>query len=128
MDDVFELTNNWFSGLTAGESTIWIILIVLEIIATWRIFEKAGEGGWKSIIPIYNLYTYCKILGFNFWFTLLMLIIPVVDVFYAIYFTIESNSRMSHAFGHGAGYTLGLIFLNPIFTMILGFNDDEFNR
>ena len=55
MDDVFELTNNWFSGLTAGESTIGIILIVLEIIATWRIFEKAGEDGWKSIIPIYNL-------------------------------------------------------------------------
>ena len=37
------------------------------------------------------------------------------------------NKRTSHAFGHGAGFTLGLIFLPNIFTMILGFNEDEFH-
>ena len=26
---------------------------LLQIIANWRIFTKAGEAGWKSIIPIY---------------------------------------------------------------------------
>ena len=29
----------------------------------WLIFEKAGEAGWKSIIPIYNLYIMLEIIG-----------------------------------------------------------------
>lgn len=29
---------------------------ILQIIANWRIFIKAGEDGWKSIIPIYGDY------------------------------------------------------------------------
>ena len=29
---------------------------LLQIIANWRIFIKAGEDGWKSIIPIYGDY------------------------------------------------------------------------
>ena len=29
---------------------------LLQIIANWRIFTKAGESGWKSIIPIYGDY------------------------------------------------------------------------
>ena len=29
---------------------------ILQIIANWNIFTKAGEAGWKSIIPIYGDY------------------------------------------------------------------------
>ena len=37
---------------------------LLQIIANWRIFTKAGEDGWKSIIPIYGLQWFrnCNIL------------------------------------------------------------------
>lgn len=34
---------------------------LLQIIANWRIFTKAGEAGWKSIIPIYGDYISYKI-------------------------------------------------------------------
>jgi hypothetical protein len=34
----------------------------------WKIFEKAGEAGWKSIIPIYNVYIMYKIVGMKNWF------------------------------------------------------------
>ena len=37
------------------------IYYVLTIIARWKIFTKAGEAGWKSIIPIYNNYVLFKI-------------------------------------------------------------------
>lgn len=30
---------------------------IIAIIARWRVFTKAGEAGWKSIIPIYSDYT-----------------------------------------------------------------------
>jgi len=35
----------------------WILLIV----ARWKIFTKAGEAGWKSIIPIYSDYVQWRI-------------------------------------------------------------------
>lgn len=42
-------------GLIVG-----IVLVVLLIVANWRIFTKAGEKGWKCIIPFYNDYTLYK--------------------------------------------------------------------
>lgn len=40
---------------------ISIALLVLNIVALWMIFTKAGESGWKSLIPIYNCYVLFKI-------------------------------------------------------------------
>ncbi|MGF6906473.1 DUF5684 domain-containing protein [Fusobacterium sp. PH5-44] len=34
----------------------YLVFLVTYIIAIWKIFTKAGEKGWKSIIPIYNGY------------------------------------------------------------------------
>lgn len=35
---------------------IGIVWFVFQAIADWKIFTKAGEPGWKSLIPIYNVY------------------------------------------------------------------------
>ncbi len=40
--------------------------MVLSIVGMWKIFTKAGEEGWKAIIPYYNLYILCKISGAKF--------------------------------------------------------------
>ena len=47
---------------------------LLQIIANWRIFTKAGEDGWKSIIPIYGDYISYKIAWqpAYFWLTLIL--------------------------------------------------------
>ena len=43
--------------LQARFSTIIAVLIaLLLIVAMWKVFTKAGQPGWASIIPIYNLY------------------------------------------------------------------------
>jgi len=36
--------------------TIVLVLAVIMIVGLWKIFNKAGEKGWKSLIPIYNSY------------------------------------------------------------------------
>ena len=36
---------------------ILLVVAVLQIVAMWKIFTKAGEAGWKSIIPVYNIIT-----------------------------------------------------------------------
>lgn len=38
-----------------------LVLSILSIVAMWFIFEKAGEAGWKSLIPLYNVYIMFKI-------------------------------------------------------------------
>lgn len=43
------------------------VVAVFTIIAGWKIFAKAGEKGWKILIPIYNSYIALKIVGMNFW-------------------------------------------------------------
>ena len=37
-----------------------LALLVLDIVATWYIFVKAKDEGWKALIPFYSKYTYCK--------------------------------------------------------------------
>lgn len=36
--------------------TFVLVLVAVMIVGLWRIFTKAGEKGWKSLIPIYNGY------------------------------------------------------------------------
>lgn len=36
----------------------WILTIgisVLCVVINWKFYEKCGQEGWKSIIPIYNI-------------------------------------------------------------------------
>ena len=42
---------------------LFIILFIIFVIPLWQIFNKAGESGWKSLIPLYNLYIVYKIGG-----------------------------------------------------------------
>lgn len=40
---------------------ISLALAILGIIAHWKLYEKAGEPGWSSIIPVYNFMQMIKI-------------------------------------------------------------------
>ena len=55
---------NPFEG-TNGVSTIYIVISVavsiILLVGMWKMFSKAGEPGWASIIPLYNLYVLFKI-------------------------------------------------------------------
>ena len=86
---------------------IWLIIGILLIIANWMIFTKAGEPGWKSIIPLYNTYIQYKIAWGNGWLFLLN-IIPIVNIVISIVFEV----KLAKAFGKGkalgkAGQTKG---------------------
>lgn len=50
-----------WTGVNTFEIVFSLALSILLIVALWKVFEKAGEKGWKSLIPLYNLYIYCKI-------------------------------------------------------------------
>ena len=45
-----------------------IVLVAFLLVAGWKIFKKAGEPGWKILIPIHNIYVMYKILDMADWF------------------------------------------------------------
>lgn len=98
-----------------------VFLSILIILSLWKIFEKAGQGGWKCLIPFYNVYTKYKIIWGNGWIALL-LIIPVVSTI--LYFI--TAGKMARVFGKGFGFTLGLIFFPYIFQFVLGFGRAQY--
>ena len=55
-------------GVIAFIVGIAILFAVLQIIAAWKVFEKAGEKGWKSLIPFYNIYILFRVLGIKEWY------------------------------------------------------------
>ncbi len=119
-----------------------LVWYVLQVIAYWKIFEKFGEPGWKSIIPFYSEYIQYKFTwNANFYWVYLFgsalgiglqNLDGVAGVFGSVIvlamavLNIYSLHKLSKAFGHGAGFTVGLFFLNPIFKLILGFGKDEY--
>ena len=98
-----------------------LLIALLLIVAMWKVFTKAGQPGWASIIPIYNLYIWCKIVGRQWWWILLMLI-PFVNFIVCIILCID----LAKSFGKGVGFGIGLALLGIIFFPILGFGSAQY--
>lgn len=53
-----------FAGGFMGATLVALLIFgVLVVIGGWKVFEKAGEKGWKILIPIYGEYILFKIVG-----------------------------------------------------------------
>ncbi|MBR3256827.1 hypothetical protein IKG02_00860 [Candidatus Saccharibacteria bacterium] len=135
-------------GGIAGFALGYILLFyILLVIANWKIFTKAGEAGWKSLIPIYNVYILCKIIKINFW--IYMLLIPVVlgiitsiagtkeplvtiasllTGCYSLFLDIWTAIRLGKSFHKGTGFIVGLVLLPGIFHLILGFGSSKYDK
>ena len=101
---------------------IGLVILILQIIGMWKVFTKAGEKGWKSIIPIYNAVILFKISGLSPWiiFGYLAGFIPFIGWIVCLGITIYQCNSLAKAFGKDVGYTIGLLFLPTIFYLILG--------
>lgn len=141
---------------------------VLPVIGMWLVFEKAGEKGWKAVIPFYNVYIMLKLAdkkkywGMYLAGTIIYLVAAGIVIFYLMWFmvalimafgavdlgweqmgqlgpfalvsalvclagyvlmwipTIHGYAGICKKMGQGIGMVIGLIFLGPIFWMILG--------
>lgn len=109
------------AGIYTVCMVISLILLVLTIIAKWKIYTKAGRPGWASLIPFYTQYCMFDIAWGSGWLFLLMFVPCVNFVFY-----IMLCFKLAKAFGKGTGFGFGLLFLNTIFVLILGFGSDKY--
>lgn len=82
---------------------IGLIISITTFIAWWKIFEKAGEKGWKAIIPIYNLYILFKICGVKSWFWCVLCILVVASIITSVNTPLELSDP---AFQNNPDYSL----------------------
>lgn len=101
---------------------VYLVLIVAVIAAYWSLFEKAGEAGWKAIIPIYNMYVLCQIAGRNgLWF--LGMLIPFVNIIIWLIISIDLAKHFGKSTAFGV---VGLWLFSIIGLLILGYGDAKY--
>ena len=118
---------------------VLVLLFVLQAIADWKIFTKAGVAGWESLIPFYNVIVEygiswnttmgivsvaCGVCtaflhlrsGTPNWQVLLFFIVSIV----AFVLHIIQSLKLAKCFGKGTGFGLFLILCGPIARLVLG--------
>lgn len=124
------LAQNSAGGAAAGAAgavfalgflAIFLVILVIVLAGFWKMFVKAGHPGWAAIVPIYNYYIMCKIVGRPGWWVVLLLI-PYISVIFFIILMLD----MAKSFGKGVGFAVGMIILTFIFIPILGFGSAEY--
>jgi hypothetical protein len=131
-----------------------IVWFIFQAIADWKIFTKAGEAGWKSIIPIYNEYVEWKISWSNitlFWAYIGLAVVGVIlysmdasaaasnggnlgflgiigciGLLAGCVLKLVQTYKLFQSFGKGLGWFIGYIFLNSIMILVLGFGSSEY--
>lgn len=112
-----------FDGPTATTLlVIYFAAIIIMIVAMWKMFAKAGEAGWKSLVPFYNTYILFRIAGRNGW-GFLLLLVPIVNVVVSVMLAVDlaKHYGKSTAFG-----VIGLFFFSTIGYLILGYGSAEY--
>ena len=139
--------NAW---IVVSLSLVLFVLLVLLVIAHWRLFKKAGVGGWKSIVPVYNTYTLFKIAWRvkYFWVMIIFQVLSVAVTVPAIYngrepmffikllsallmvitqiISVLMNFKLSRSYGHGFFFGLMLWIFPTLFMLILGLGGSKY--
>lgn len=135
-----------FAGLGVAGIVVAIVFCILVIIAMWKIFTKAWEAGWKSLIPIYNIYIWFKIVGMKKWFWW-MLLVPfclwLIAGFMGEWSSVEgylsaaaslfswvvcivASFKLPRKFGWGVFTSILFVLFSGICTLILGFGNYKY--
>lgn len=96
-----------------------VALLVFCVRILWLIFEKAGQEGWKALVPVYHHVIITRIAGVSAWWNLaLLLLLPLVaahhkapKVLCLILLFLWWGwlcQRIAKRFGKGAGFGLGM--------------------
>ena len=132
MDSITTAMNTILGTFVGIFLIVGIVISILQIIGTWKVYTKAGEKGWKSIIPFYNIAILYKISGMSPYlvFVYIGLLIPVVNIFAGIaisIITLYQRVNLMRAFKTSTGLTVAMIMVPFITYLILGFGKSEYH-
>ena len=99
-----------------------LAILGLALAGLWKAFVKAGLPGWAGIVPIYNLYVLLLMAKKPIWWLAVILLVPLVNIYFAILLCID----VARLYGKTPGFGVGLGLLGFVFWPILGFGDAKY--
>ncbi|MGN1061754.1 MAG: DUF5684 domain-containing protein [Candidatus Scatosoma sp.] len=131
---------------------VLVAVYLLIAIAEWKMYTKMGEKGWKAFIPVYNVYVLlrrcsktkylwqvvlwsvlafvCEIIAYVLGTESDWVVFPIVAeiavLIVLVVIEVRVNLDVSRSFGHGGGFTVGLLLLPVVFELILGLGGSKY--
>lgn len=124
---------------------VFIVAYIITALGYCKMLKKAGEPGWKGLVPFYNKYIFYKISWrtnmFFIWLVLeiaftvlnrlrgdnlILTLLGIVVGIAGIVVDAKSCGRLSKAYGRGIGTAVGLFFFPLIFSWILGLGSAQY--
>jgi signal peptidase I len=101
-----------------------ILWIVLTHVGLYKMFEKAGEAGWKALVPVYNKIVWLDIIGRPRW-RYALLWVPIINIFVLVGMIIELVKSFEKwgFFDHVLA-----VVLTPFYFLFLGFSKSPDNK
>lgn len=127
--------------------TLFLLVYLIPVIAEWRLFSKMEAAGWISLIPLVREWVLFRKVWSEKWFWIWFfcmsfgawrlirlqaasgsasLSVRNVAVLASSAIFVVLQFKLSRAFHHGIPFALGLIFLNPLFLLILGLGESRY--
>ncbi len=148
-DTLWELVATYFVFvvvIAVISALLWIFLKICQ----WIVFQKAGQSGWKALIPIYDTFVMLRIIQRPQWWGYLIIIMSAIQIIITMLtnenssesgtlsllsnvativsfiYSVRITNGLSRSFGRGLGFTLGLLFFPYIFYPILAFGSSTY--
>lgn len=109
--------------ICGGGGLLFVGVILIVFIAIfWKVFSKAGQPGWASLVPIYNQWILVTEIAKKepLWFILAL--VPFVNIVAAWVICQEVAKK----FGKSETFGIGLFLLGPICWAILAFGSAKY--
>jgi len=108
-----------------GFIVVLLIIGLIQIIAMWVLFEKAGRPGWAAIVPFYSMWVLAEVGDKSGWTGLAMCFcgaIPVVGNILQMILWVTISLGVARTFDRGVGFGIGLSVVPFVFYPILAFS------
>lgn len=103
---------------------VCIAVIVLILVARWKVFKKANVDGWEALIPIHGDIVELQLSGVKtYWYFLNLIAICGIG---PIIFAFWKSIALAKAFGKGTGFGVLMAFFPFVCYPILAWGNAEY--
>ena len=123
----------------------YVVWHILQAVADWKIFSKAGRPGILAFIPVVNIYVEYGICWSKFMGLIYLVCVGItsyvsgvqepsstlttvsgVASVAALVLHIVQSIKLAKSFGKGVGYGILLILFGPLARLFLGLGDSRY--
>jgi signal peptidase I len=92
---------------------VLLVCFILLFVGLYGVFQKAGEKGWKALVPVYNIVIWLKILQKPWWWVFLVIVPAVGFYMVAVLVVLTANCFGKRKFGEHVVAVIGFFAFIP---------------